>query len=113
MRLVTSEHSIWGQGFGAPHKLKMMRDRHRRPAVGFEDPLDVLNAPYLLRSEKREILAAWASDASAVKDEPTLRWLLGTPEPVPLDDVLAALASLDTPGGCTRPTRGGEAAIPF
>jgi hypothetical protein len=66
--------------------------------VGFIRPLDVLKDPHLTTAEKREILASWASDASAVQDEPTLRWLLGTPEPVRLDDVREALARLDDRG---------------
>jgi hypothetical protein len=76
-----------------------MRERGVRPAVGFNDPLDVLKDPHLTASQKREILSSWASDASAVQDEPTLRWLLGTPEPVPLDDIQAALARLDRLSG--------------
>jgi hypothetical protein len=70
-------------------------ERGVRPAVGFISPLDVLKDPDLTTAEKREILSSWASDASAVQDEPTLRWLLGTPEPVRLDDVREALARLD------------------
>lgn len=95
MRLATSEHVFWRHGLDAPHSLKMMRERGVRPAVGFSDPLDVLKDPHLTHRQKREILSSWASDASAVQDEPTLRWLLGTPEPVPLDDVREALARLD------------------
>jgi hypothetical protein len=72
-----------------------MRERGIRPAVGFSDPLDVLKDPHLTTRQKREILASWASDASAVRDEPKLRWLLGTPEPVPLTEVKEALARLD------------------
>jgi hypothetical protein len=66
-----------------------------RPAVGFTIPDDVLKDPHLPLSEKREILASWASDASAVQDEPTLRWLLGTPEPVPFAQVRDALLRLE------------------
>lgn len=99
MRLATSEHLIWRQGLGAPHTLKIMLERGVRPAVGFSDPLDVLKDPHLTVSQKREILASWASDASAVQDEPTLRWLLGTPEPVALNDVQAALVRLDRLSG--------------
>jgi hypothetical protein len=95
MRLATSEHLLRRQGLGAPHSLKIMRERGVRPAVGFSDPLDVLKDPHLTTRQKREILASWASDASAVQDEPQLRWLLGTPEPVPLAEVKAALARLD------------------
>ena len=96
MRLATSHHLLWRQGIAAPHSLKVMRERGVRPAVGFIDPLDVLKDPHLTIRQKREILASWASDASAVQDEPGLRWLLGPPEPVPLREVREALARLDT-----------------
>jgi len=95
MRIATSERLIHHQGLVAPYGLKLLRERRVRPPVGFTDPLDVLKDPHLTTREKREILASWASDASAVQDEPTLRWLLGTPEPVPLEDVRNALARLD------------------
>lgn len=95
MRLATSQSLLWRQGLSARHSLKMMRERGIRPAVGFSDPLDVLKDPHLTTRQKREILASWASDASAVQDEPQLRWLLGTPEPVPLASVRDALARLD------------------
>ena len=70
-------------------------DRLLRPAVGFSHPRDVLKDPWLGPDEKRSILSSWASDASAVEDHPTLRWLVGTDEPVLLADVLDALARLD------------------
>lgn len=66
-----------------------------RPAVGFSHPTDVLKDPYLDSREKRAILSSWASDASAVEDEPTQRWLLGTPGPVAYSEVRHALAQLD------------------
>ena len=77
------------------HGLRMARERGLRPAVGFDHPREVLKDPQLSDSDKRAILASWASDASAVQDEPTKRWLLGTPEPVLFADVLDAIASLD------------------
>ena len=89
MRLATSEKLFETQGLGAA------LERLLRPAVGFEHPRDVLKDPILNASDKRAVLASWASDASSVRDEPTLRWLLGTPEPVPLADVREALANLD------------------
>jgi len=107
MRLATSERLLWRQGLGAPYGLEIMRERGVRPAVGFSDPLDVLKDPHLTARQKREILSSWASDAAAVQDEPRLRWLLGTPEPVPLDDVLAALARLDGQDRSTRSARRG------
>jgi hypothetical protein len=89
MRLATSDQLIQSQGLGAA------LERLLRPAVGFSHPRDVLKDPLLDPGEKRAILASWASDASAVQDEPSLRWLLGTVEPVPVDDVREALARLD------------------
>ncbi len=94
MRLATSEQ-IFGQGSYAPGPLRTALERGVRPAVGFLNPDDVLKDPHLTVPDKREILSSWASDASAVQDEPRLRWLLGTVEPVPLDEVRAALKRLD------------------
>lgn len=89
MRLATSEHIFESQGLGAA------RERWLRPAVGFNHPRDVLKDPLLDLAEKRAILASWASDASSVREEPSLRWLLGTPEPVPLAEIREALARVD------------------
>ncbi|AZS19223.1 hypothetical protein CSW63_00365 (plasmid) [Caulobacter sp. FWC26] len=44
---------------------------------------------------RRRRNAPWASDASAVEHRPSQRWLLGTPGPVPLSEVLSALRRLD------------------
>jgi len=89
MRLATSKYQIETQNLGAA------LERWLRPAVGFSHPRDVLKDPGLNLAEKREVLASWASDASSVREEPSLRWLLGTPEPVPLADVREALARVD------------------
>ena len=89
MFLATSEDQIHTLG------LRGALERCLRPAVGFAHPRDVLKDPDLSLDEQRAILASWASDASAVQEEPGLRWLLGSPEPVPLDDVLEALHRLD------------------
>ena len=70
-------------------------ERLLRPAIGFGGPDDVLKDPDLDAAEKRAILSSWASDACAVENRPDLRWLIGTPEPVPVRDVLDALARLD------------------
>jgi hypothetical protein len=95
MRLATSEQIFELRGARAPYSLRTALERGVRPAVGFENPDDVVKDPHLTLHDKREILSSWASDASAVQDEPRLRWLLGTVEPVPLDDVLVALKRLD------------------
>ena len=95
MRLATSDELIQTQGLEYSHGLGAALERLLRPGVGFTHPRDVLKDPILDPDEKRAVLASWASDASAVAEEPGLRWLLGTPEPVPLADVREALAKLD------------------
>jgi hypothetical protein len=74
-----------------------VRERLLRPAIGFRHPDDVLKDPFLDVAEKRAILSSWASDASAVGGRPTLRWYVGAETPVPVMDVLDALARLDRP----------------
>ena len=103
MRFATSKDFLRRQGLGAPQDLKTLLEHGVRPAVGFISPLDVVKDPHLTKDEKRHILASWASDASAVENAPAWRWLLGTPEPVPLDEVRDALARLDH-----RPHAGGR-----
>ena len=63
--------------------------------IDFAHPREVLADQELASVEKRAILAAWASDASAVESRPKFRWLLGTPGPVALSQVLDALRALD------------------
>ena len=70
-------------------------DRLLRPVIGFNRPCDVLKDPWLDRDDKRAILSSWASDACAVPDRPTLRLAPGAEAPVPLLEVLEALARLD------------------
>ena len=89
MRLATSEQLFETSSLGAA------LERCLRPAVGFDHPREVLKDPNLTFHDKRAVLSSWASDASSVRDEPTMRWLLGTPEPVPLAEVMEALARLD------------------
>jgi hypothetical protein len=67
----------------------------RLARLDYDHPDDILEDPSLARDEKRALLCSWASDASAVRDEPELRWLLGTPAPVRLDEILNALLRLD------------------
>lgn len=69
--------------------------RPLRPAVGFLHPLDVVKDPDLDVSSKRQILASWASDASAVEGNPSLRWLLGTDAPIHLIEIQDAMRVLD------------------
>ena len=58
-------------------------------------PFDVARHPSLEPEVKRAILASWASDRVAVENQPALRKPPGFKEPVRLDDVLAAMRSLD------------------
>ena len=68
------------------------------PAHPFSHPSAVLEANSLSGSDKRVLLAAWASDACAVEGRRALRWLPGTPEPVTVDDILVSLQALDREG---------------
>jgi len=64
------------------------------PAQAFAHPNDVVNDPDLTLSEKRAILASWASDACAVEAAPALRRPPGS-NPVAFDDIMDALRALD------------------
>ena len=64
------------------------------PAQAFAQPMDVVDDPDLTLSEKRAILAAWASDSCAVEAVPALRRAPGH-APVAFDDIMDALRLLD------------------
>lgn len=64
------------------------------PAQAFAQPMDVISDPDLTFSEKRAILAAWASDTCAVEAVPALRCAPGH-APVQFDDIMDALRLLD------------------
>ena len=70
------------------------------PFSRFLHPFDVARHPSLEPEVKRALLASWASDRSAVRNKPALRKPRGAKRAVPVDDVLAALRSLD--GGAAR-----------
>jgi hypothetical protein len=74
------------------------------PGTVFEHPRDVVSDPSLTLSEKRAILASWASDASAIASCPALRAPAGLKAPVTIDDILEALCELD--GGPRNPPGG-------
>jgi hypothetical protein len=61
----------------------------------FRRPFDIARHPTLEPEVKRAILASWASDAAAVKDRPALRRPTPRGPAVPVDEVMAALQSLD------------------
>lgn len=65
------------------------------PGLRLCRPIDVVGAPSLSVDDRRAILAAWASDLYAVDSQPSLRHLPGTPSPVSIDEVHAALRDLD------------------
>src|ERR1700749_4006326 len=65
------------------------------PGTVFDHPRDVVAHPSLSISEKRAILASWASDASAVASCPALRAPEGLKAPVTIDEILEALRALD------------------
>ena len=73
------------------------------PGTLFDHPRDVLSHPSLTTSEKRAILASWASDASAIASCPALRAPAGLKTPVTIDEILDALCELD---GKPRPPGG-------
>lgn len=66
-----------------------------QPFSRFVHPFDVAHHPTLEPEVKRAILASWASDRSAVKDRPALRKPPGARRAVPIDEVFAAMRSLD------------------
>ncbi len=71
----------------------------------FGNPFDVAQHPTLEPEVKRAILASWASDRVAVEGKPALRRPPGLRRPVPVDDVLAALRTLDgSSAGVSSPT---------
>jgi hypothetical protein len=74
------------------------------PGIVFEHPRDVVSDPHLTISEKRAILASWASDASAIASCPAQRPPDGLKAPVTIDEIIEALCALD--GGPRNPPGG-------
>ena len=70
-----------------------------QPFSRYLHPFDVAHHPALEPEVKRAILASWASDQNAVEDHPAMRKAPGHDRPIPVDDVFAALRSLDGPEG--------------
>jgi hypothetical protein len=69
-------------------------NRLLHPAEAFGHPSDVLRDSDLTLTEKRAILASWASDACAVEAAPDLR-ANARSAPVPFDDIIEAMRTLD------------------
>jgi len=80
-------------------------------AATFSHPSEVLENPGFLAAEKRCVLAAWASDAFAVEDNPWLRQLPGSPATIPLKEILAALRRIDDEDDGPPPPISGGAAL--
>jgi hypothetical protein len=72
------------------------------PANAFAHPMDVVEDQDLTLTEKRAILASWASDACAVEAAPALRQP-GDGPVVRFDDVMDALKELDRRFGELKP----------
>ncbi len=72
--------------------------------MDYVHPAEVIRDDRLDPTQKRAILSAWASDASAVESRPQFRWLSGTPGPIQVDHVLAALRTLDEMTGTQVPS---------
>jgi len=66
-----------------------------QPVSQFRHPFDISRHPALEPEVRRAILTSWASDNAAVKGKPALRRPPGVRRPVPVDDMLAVLKSLD------------------
>jgi hypothetical protein len=79
------------------------------PGSVYDHPRDVVADQLLSVSEKRAILASWASDAASVASNPALREWPGSHRKVTIDEVLEALSSLDP--GPPRPPGGKPARI--
>ena len=81
-------------------------------ASTFNHPREVLASPFLDATQKRCVLATWASDAFAVEGKPWLRRLPGSKSEIRIGDILSALRALDDdegpspkPSRMPRPTR--------
>ena len=67
------------------------------PGTAFGHPKDVVRHRGLTKSEKRAILASWASDACAIASCPSMRSPAGLKKPVSIDEIFDALRELDGP----------------
>jgi len=70
-----------------------------QPVSRFLHPFDVARHPSMEPEVKRAILASWASDRFAVRNKPALRKPPGVREPIPIDDVFAAMDAIDSQSG--------------
>ena len=82
-----------------PELMDVAFDDFLHPAQPYARPIDVLADPDITVDEKREILAAWASDACAIEAAPALRRAPGSPWVVSVGEILEALRALDQQAG--------------
>ena len=82
-----------------PELMDLALDDFIHPAQPYARPIDVLADPDITVDEKREILAAWASDACAIEAAPALRRAPGSVWIVSLGEILDALRALDKQAG--------------
>jgi hypothetical protein len=68
-----------------------------QPFARYLHPFEVAHHPALEPEVKRAILASWASDQYDVENQPAMRQPPELKAPVSVDDVIAALRSLDGP----------------
>jgi hypothetical protein len=89
--------------FSGTSRPKQVEPESPPGSMNFTHTDQVLSDPWLTPTQKREVLASWASDVRAVPDAPALRQLdNGTV--VRVGDVLRALRSLDVDKGAGRLT---------
>src|ERR1700709_2223137 len=99
-----------------PHTGDAYFDSLLEPARFYAHPKDVLVDQRLSPSEKRAVLASWASDKCSVPSEPTLRIAPWSRTAVTFDDVMEALQTLDretdrrSPKATKRGVAGGSTA---
>ena len=68
-----------------------------QPFARYLHPFDAAHHPSLEPEVKRAIVASWGSDRHAVENHPAMRPPPDSSGPVFIDDVFAALRSLDGP----------------
>ena len=66
-----------------------------QPFSRYLHPFDVAESPGLEPEVKRAILASWASDRSAVRDQPGLRKPPGVNRAIPVDEIFKAMRKID------------------
>lgn len=70
-------------------------DRLLDPANFWDSPRDVVDDPLLSRSEKKSILASWASDRCAVESNPVLRKPDPLKRPISFEEIMEAMKELE------------------